>query len=163
MLQQADDAEWERVRTEPRPIHSHPHARGIGTRRLQLVVMPSFEEPSIWELWVRPSREWQLVRPRVVQSEPPVLLVGNDALPFSSSAVAAYFERVVSLHLPLRPDLSGCGGADGTYYELTVCGDLSSGWQFHWWSHWPEQWKPLVELADEMHAAFLTASGSEGR
>jgi hypothetical protein len=75
--------------------------------------------------------------------------------------MAAYFDRVTALTLPLRPDLSGCGGADGTLYELSVVGDLSSGWRFQWWSDWPEQWRPLVELAEEMHAAFSAAAGQD--
>lgn len=57
--------------------------------------------------------------------------------------------------------MSGAGGADGTLYEMAVDGDLSSGWRFRWWSDGPEQWRPLVELAEEMHAAFAAAAGSE--
>ncbi|HKB03675.1 MAG TPA: hypothetical protein VKD90_15735 [Gemmataceae bacterium] len=157
MLRQAEEAEWERVRTEPRPAHADPHARGIGVRRLHLIVAPSFDPSSVWD--VRQGREWQLVRPRVVATEPKLLVVGHDVVPFPSAALAAYFERVAALTLPLRPDLSGNGGADGTFHELAVCGDLSSGWRFQWWSEWPEQWRPLVELAAEMHAEFTGASG----
>ena len=78
-------------------------------------------------------------------------------VPFASAALAEYFERLAALTLPLRPDMSGCGGADGTLYEVAVFGDLYSGWRFQWWSDWPEQWRPLVELAEEMHAAFSAA------
>jgi hypothetical protein len=157
MLQQADEADWERVRTEPRPAHGDVHARGIGKRRLQLIVAPAFEDISVWEL--RQVQEWQLIRPRVAQTEPSLLLVGHDVVPFASAALAAYFERVAALTLPLRPDLSGCGGLDGTLYELAMFGDLSSEWRFQWWSTWPEHWRPLVELAAEMHAAFTAARG----
>ena len=159
MLRQADDADWERVRTQPRPAHADAHARGIGLRRLQLIVAPSFETAMVWE--VRQGREWQLVRPQVVESEPVLQVVGHEVVPFASASLAAYFERVVSLTLPLRPDLSGCGGADGTLYELAVFGDLYSEWRFQWWSGWPAQWRPLVELAAEMHAAFATAAGPD--
>jgi hypothetical protein len=165
MLRQADEADWERVRTEPRPAHSDPHARGIGVRRLQLIIAPSFEPASVWDVrqvWdVQRGNEWQLVRPRVVETEPALLVVGHDVVPLPSATVAAYFERVTALTLPLRPDLSGHGGADGTLYELSVVGDLSSGWRFQWWSDWPEQWRPLVELAEEMHAAFAAAAGQD--
>lgn len=92
---------------------------------------------------------------------PALLVVGHDRVPMPSAAVAAYFERLTALTLPLRPDFSGYGGADGTLYELSVFGDLSSGWRFHWWSEWPEQWRPLVELAEEMHAAFAAAGSQE--
>jgi hypothetical protein len=47
----------------------------------------------------------------------------------------------------------------GIYTSRAVFGDLSSGWRFQWWSEWPEQWRPLVELAAEMHAAFTAARG----
>jgi hypothetical protein len=157
MLQQANETDWERVRTEPRPVHRDVHARGIGIRRLQLIVAPSFEEVSVWE--VRQGREWQLTRPRVFATEPELMLVGHEVVPFASPALAAYYERVGALTLPLRPDLSGYGGADGTRYEFAVFGDLSSAWRFEWWSEWPEQWRPLVELAAEMHAAFTAARG----
>lgn len=165
MLRQADDSDWERVRTQPRPAQSDPHARGIGVRRLQLIVAPSFESASVWDvrqLWnAQREHEWQLIRPRVVETEPAIIVVGHDVVPLPSSTVAAYFERVTALTVPLRPDLSGCGGADGTMYELSVAGDLSSGWRFQWWSEWPQQWRLLVELAEEMHAAFATAAGQD--
>jgi hypothetical protein len=123
---------------------------------LQLIVAPSFEAASVWEVRQRQA-EWQLIRPRVFATEPKLMVVGHDIVPFASSALAAYFRRVVGLTLPLCPDLSGNGGADGTLYELAVYGDLSSAWRFQWWSKWPEQWGTLVELAAEMHAAFTAA------
>jgi hypothetical protein len=155
MLRQAEEANWERVRTEPRPARCDVHARGIGLRRLQLIVGQSSE----WE--VRQGQEWQLIRPRVVATAPELTVLGHAVVPFVSSALAAYFERVAALTLPLRPDLSGHGGADGTGYEFAVFGDLSSGWRFQWWWEWPEQWRPLVELAAEMHAAFNAARGPD--
>jgi hypothetical protein len=160
-LRQAEEAEWARVRTEPRPAHADPHARGIGGRRLHLIVAPSFDPASVWDVRVRQGREWQLVRPRVVATQPELLVVGHDVVPFPSAALAAYFERVAALRLPLRPDLSGYEGADGTLHELAVFGDLSSAWRFQWWSEWPEQWRPLVELAAEMHTAFTAACGPD--
>jgi len=157
MLRQAEEADWERVRTQPRPARSDPHARGVGRRRLQLIVAPSFEQAWVWD--VRQSREWQLIRPQVVVTEAELMVVGHDVVPFAPAALATYFERVTSLTLPLRPDLSGCGGVDGTTYELAVFGDLYSEWRFRWWSDWPAQWRPVVDLAEEMHAAFTAASG----
>jgi hypothetical protein len=160
MLRQAEEAEWELVRTQPRSAYADARARGIGLRRLQLIVAPpSFEEVSVWE--VRQGREWQLICPRIVEIEPALRVVGHEVVPFPSAALAAYFERVVSLTLPIRPDLSGHGGADGTVYELAVFGDLYSEWRFRWWSNWPAQWGPLVELAAELHAAFAAARGQK--
>jgi hypothetical protein len=105
MLRQAEEANWERVRTEPRPARCDVHARGIGLRRLQLIVAPSFGQSSEWE--VRQGQEWQLIRPRVVATAPELTVLGHAVVPFVSSALAAYFERVAALKLPLRPDLSG--------------------------------------------------------
>jgi hypothetical protein len=167
MLRQADETDWERVRTQPRPADSDPHARGIGMRRLQLIVSPSFETPSVWDVrqvWdTQRGHEWRLIRPRVVESEPALLVTGHDVVPMPSAAVVEFFERVTALTLPLRPDMSGSGGADGTLYELAVNGDLYSGWRFQWWSDWPEQWQPLVELAEEMHAAFSSCRSANRR
>ncbi len=87
------------------------------------------------------------------------MLVGHYEVPFASSELATYFKRVVGLTLPLRPDMSGYGGADGTMYELAVFGDLWSAWRFQWWSSSPEQWRPMVDLVAEMHAAFTAARG----
>lgn len=159
MRQQVEEADWERVRTEPRPASRDVHARDIGQRRLQLIVAPSFEPASAWE--VRQGREWQLFQPRVVETWPEVMLVGYAPIAFASAALAGYFERVVSLSLPLRPDLSGCSGCDGTLQELAVFADMQSAWRFQWWSRGPEQWQPLVELATEMHVAFVAARGPD--
>lgn len=154
-LRQLEEAEWELVRTQPRSAYADAHARGTGLRRLQLLILPSFETASVWE--VRQGREWQLIRPRIVETEPALLVVGHEVVPFSSAALAAYFERVAALTLPLRPDLSGHGGADGTLYEMALFGDLYSEWRFRWWDDWPALWRPLVELADELHTSFSAA------
>jgi hypothetical protein len=165
MMRQADEAAWKRVRTQPRPARSAPVARGIGVRRLQLIVLPSFKQASVWDVrqvWA-PERgqEWQLIRPRVIATLPELLVVGHDSVAIPSAALAAFFERVTSLSLPLCPDLSGRGGLDGTRYELTVEGDLSSRWRFQWWSDGPVQWSPLVQLAEEMCAVFALAAGPD--
>ena len=129
-LRQEDEADWERVRSQPRPARSEPHARGIGVRRLQLIVAPSFEPASVWDVrqvWnAQRGDEWQLIRPRVIESEPALLVVGHEVVALPSATVAAYFERITAITLPLRPDLSGCGGADGTLYEVEVVGDLAA-------------------------------------
>lgn len=157
MLQKDEDAAWERVHNEPRFATSDVHARGIGMRRLQLMILPSFEQASVWE--VRQSQDWKLYRPRVIETYPEVVVVGHEQVPFESAALVAYLERVTALNLPLRPDQSGCGGLDGISYECAVFGDLSSAWRFRWWSTSPEHWRPLVELAEEMHQAFSAAIG----
>jgi hypothetical protein len=155
MLQQADEADWKRVRTEVRPVTCDVSARGIGIRRLQLIVRPSFDEPRVWE--VREGQEWSLHHPRVIESAPELRVVGYDAVPFPSAQLASYFERLSALTLPLRPDQSRTAGCDGTGYELAIFGDLWSGWRFQWWTTWPAQWEPLVSIATEMLDAFTAA------
>lgn len=155
-LQLSEEAAWNRVRTEPRLVRDHVHARGIGLRRLQLIVTPSFENVSVWEIWQ--AHEWQLIHPRVVEIEPDLRVVGHDRVPLASTLLAEYFERVCSITVPLRPDMSGSGGLDGTLYELALYGDLFSHWCFQWWSEAPAQWHPLVKLAEEMHACFTVAN-----
>jgi hypothetical protein len=44
-LKQLNDADWHRVHNEPRLASEDVHARGIGARRLQLLYLPSFDEP----------------------------------------------------------------------------------------------------------------------
>lgn len=166
MMLRSDEADWERVRTQPRPARSQPHARGIGVRRAQLIVSPSFELVSVWDMWqmrnAERGQEWQLIHPRVVESEPVLQVVGHDPVPMPSAVMAGYFERVTALTLPLCPDLRGSGGLDGTMYELEVVGDLFSGWRFQWWSESPKQWRSLVDLAGEMYLAFTSAAAASG-
>jgi hypothetical protein len=83
-----------------------------------------------------------------------VQLVGYDAIPFPSDRLAAFFQQITALSLPLAPDMSGYGGCDGTMNELAVFGDLWSSWRFRWWSEFPEQWRPLVAIASEMIESF---------
>lgn len=156
--QQVDQADRERIRTEPRPAIQNVHARGIGRRRLQLLVLPSFQEGMAWE--VREAEDWRLARSQVVETEPEVMLLGYESIPFASEELASYFERTASLTLPLRPDQGEGGGCDGTLYELALFGAGFSAWRFQWWSVWPEPWRPLVELAAEMETAFRAAGPS---
>src|SRR5207237_9393550 len=105
MLQQEQDARWDRTRTEPRPATRDVFAFGIGFLRMQLIVCPSFESALAWEVREGPSG-WQLFRPRVVQPWPEVHLLGYDAVPFPSERLASYFDSVTALSLPIAPVLS---------------------------------------------------------
>jgi hypothetical protein len=158
-LQQQDALDWEHARTVPRPATADVHARGIGARRLQLIVCPAFGESRAWE--VRQSEdEWRLYESDVDESWPLVQLVGYRTVKISSPLLAAYFQRVVALSLPVAPDLSRRAGADGTTTQLAVFGDLYSEWRFQWWSQSPAHWQPLVDLALEMSESF-SAAGSQ--
>jgi hypothetical protein len=87
MLRQAEEAEWELVRIQPRSAYADAHARGIGSRRLQLLIFPSFETASVSE--AREGREWQVIRPLVVETEPALRVVRHAAVAFPSAALAA--------------------------------------------------------------------------
>ena len=154
--EQADAADWERVRTEVRPAAADVHARGIGGRRLQLIVCPSFGEPRAWEVREGPGG-WGLFRSRVVAPWPAVQLAGYDLVPIDPAALAGFYGRVVGLALPIGPDLGGSGGADGTVTQLAVFGDSFAACRFQWWSEPPAQWRPLADLAAEMLAVFSAA------
>lgn len=161
MLQQEEDSLWHRIRTEPRPATCDVHARGIGQLRMQLIVCPSFEDGMAWDVRQGPQG-WCLFRPRVLGSWPQVQLIGYDTVPFASDRLADYFKRVTALSLPIAPDLSGCCGPDGTTHQLAIFGDMYSSWRFQWWSKPPKQWRPMVEIASEMLAAFLAAASASG-
>lgn len=153
MLQQAADAAWEHIRTEARPASRDVSAGGIGHLRMQLIVCPAFEESQAWE--VRQGQDdWWLFRPRVVKSWPDVQLIGYDPVPFDTAVLASFFCRVTELSLPICPDLSGYAGCDGTTYQFAVFGDRYSAWRFQWWTNYPPQWQPLVDIANDMLRAF---------
>jgi hypothetical protein len=158
MLQKEQDALWERIRTEPRPAASDVYAYGIGIRRIQLIVWPSFEEAFVWDVREGPE-SWRLFRPNVLDSSIGLVVVGYDAVPIESNRLEVFFRRIIGLSMPIAPDLSSCGGADGTSYELAIFGDLHSSWRFQWWSQAPKHWRPLVEVASEMIVAFSKAEG----
>jgi hypothetical protein len=164
MQQQAEKAEVEAMRNQPRPANCDVHARGIGGRRLQLIVRPAFDKARSWDVRQGPE-EWRLYRSDEFETSLEARLVnlhlvGYEPVSFDSVSLASFFRRVTALTLPISPDLSGYGGADGSVYQLAAFGDLHSGWRFQWWSEWPPAWQPLVDVANEMIDAFSAADGS---
>ena len=153
LLKQEDEAAWKRAQEEPRLATHDVHARGIGFRRLQLIVLPSFDESSAFEVREQ-ADEWQLFRSQVVESFPTLRLIGYDRVETKSTILEAYFDRITALSLPLKPDLSGGDGLDGVSYQLALFGDLFTEWRFQWWSTSPSQWDPLRCIADEMLQEF---------
>jgi hypothetical protein len=152
-LKQEQEADRQRINNEPRLAVSRVSAYGAGPLRMQLIVRPSFEEAKVWEVCAD-LKEWSLYRSRVVQTAPAVMLLGYERLPFESARLSSYFERVIALSLPLGLHLNGLGGLDGTNFQFAIFGDLSSSWRFEWWSDSPAQWKPLIDIFDEMITAF---------
>lgn len=155
-LQQEQDASLEKLRTEPRPALADAHAFGIGTLRIQAWACPSFERARYWEVR-QLEHEWLLYASEVVQQLPELTVVGFEKTPFDSTQLRDYFQSLTSLSLPLKPDLSGTEGLDGTRFGLGILGDLSSQIRFEWWSQFPPQWEPMIQIADQMLKEFVKA------
>lgn len=155
MKQQDDYAAWTVATTQPRLAVSDVHARGIGTRRLQLIVGPSFTEGMAWEVRQFENR-WHLYRSDVL-SDRPLHLLGYARLSIESGILESFFNRIVSLTLPIMPTLNGMAGADGESFQLAIFGDMWSEVRFQWWSEPPQAWMPLVAIAAEMIRAFKAA------
>lgn len=138
---------------QERPLTADVFMRGIGTRRLHLACAPSFADGDSWDIRQRPDT-WTLYHGVIPESTHRVR--GCDRLVADPAELKSYFEEVCSLSLPLRPNLSGMGGFDGTFYQLAVFGDLHSEVRFQWWDDAPKKWKPMVRLAERMMKAFGT-------
>lgn len=140
----------DRARNQPRDLTDDVCIPGTGPRRLQFVLLPSFEEGHTWD--VRQSaNEWRVFRGR---TDPTGGVYGNDLLAADSSVLKAMFEEVCELSLPLRPDLSGHCGADGETFQLAISGDLYTDVRIAWWSDYPEQWAPVVDFAERAMEYF---------
>jgi hypothetical protein len=157
MKSKEDEAAWERAISQPRLAICDVHARGIGLRRLQVIVCPSFDEGRCWEIRQRDD-EWWLFRSEIVSDWPEIQLVGYQPVPIATGALSSFFARVVSLSLPIAPCLNGMDGADGDIYQLAVFGDMYSEWRLQWWSEAPASWRPLVEITEEIIEAFAAAT-----
>jgi hypothetical protein len=157
-LAQHEAADWRKLRTESRMATSDVVARGFGARRLQLIVCPSFSKSMAWEVRQR-QEDWGLFRAEGIAPWPSIQLIGYDPVPIKPAVLSSFFARIIGLSLPISPDLSGMGGADGTVSQLAVFGDMWSEWRFQWWSQPPTQWQPLVDIAAEMVRAFEEVQG----
>jgi hypothetical protein len=142
---------WERAKSEARS--ADVDIPGQGTRRLQLIVLPSFQKGWAWEIRQQ-AETWMLYRSEAIQKRLSVTLVGYELVAVEGAALKTLFQRVTTMSLPLKPDLSQHAGADGTLTQLAVFGDLYTEWRVQWWSHSPPQWKPLADLAQEMFTLF---------
>lgn len=156
-MKREDDEAWLRVRNEPRLAIDDVHARGIGMRRLQLLCLPSFDDPQAFEMR-QAGLEWRLYSSRVAESWPTLRLTGYDHIQVDSETLASFFSRVSALSFPLVPYLNDSCGLDGTMFHLAVFGDMFSEWRFQWWSNSPPQWQPLVEISNEMLRVFTSKS-----
>ena len=140
---------WTHAMTKPRLATEDVCAQGIGLRRLQLIICPSFEPGYAWELR-QLDDEWVLYRSELISDAGPLELIGLCRVPFASSALEAFFNRIESLSVPISLHPIDVGGLDGTIYQLAVFGGMYSEVRYQWWSEPPPAWKPLVDIATEM-------------
>ncbi|MEX1224099.1 MAG: hypothetical protein WEA31_06075 [Pirellulales bacterium] len=140
-----------RAKTQDRDVTADVHFLGVGVRRVQLLCMPSFGEGFSWD--VRQLKEQWLLYRGIVPSDVRCAR-GYDRLAADSRKLNDFFHELCAVTLPLKPNMSGTGGADGTLFQLAVFGDLHSRIRFEWWSEYPTQWKPLIEIAERMRKYF---------
>ncbi len=152
-LQREEAANWEHIRTQPRPATSDVRVPSVGVLRLQLIVCPPFEEGHAWDVR-QTGPGWRLYRSRVVAPQEPVLLLGYNLVSCESERLESYFRRAAAINLPLVPEPPGIFGFDGTTYQLAIFSGFVSDCRFKWWVQPPETWKPLGELAADMLTAF---------
>lgn len=151
MKQREDVAALVRAQTEERELTADVHLRGIGFRRIQLIEQPSFSEGSSWD--VRQLGEtWSLYRGKIPITKARVL--GHDKQDIESAQLQRYFEELCAADLPLRPDLSGTAGCDGTMCQMAIFGDLFTAIRLEWWSDYPRQWTVPIDIANRMMADF---------
>jgi hypothetical protein len=146
---------WERLRAELWSPDEDLRAFGSGTPRIQIIHLPSFSPGAFWEV-CRLREKWLLYTATSVTCgyPEPLKVQGYEIVEFPSEDLRAYFQRLTALALPIAPDLSDRAGVDGTLTRLAIFGDLSSRIRLQWWSTFPPAWTPLVQLTDEMLAAF---------
>jgi len=155
----ADEATLERIRTRPRPATEDVRLWGsTGARRLQLIVVPSFEGGRAWDVRELYESDWLLFGSDVVDFSP-LSVKGLWKLPIESARLKNFYQRVTSIQLELGPPLEEFGGLDGTITQLAAFSGYSE-WSFQWWSYFPPAWQPLTVIAEEMLAAFTAADAA---
>lgn len=143
------------MRTQPWSPLGAARAFGSGEPRIQLVRLPSFSRPAFWEI-CEVGSEWVLYSATVVDPGWSTLTVrGYELAEFDGNKLRTYFERLAALTLPVAPDpRRNLLGADGTVTQLALFGGLWSQVRYQWWSEHPPGWTPMVQIAEEMFAAF---------
>lgn len=155
----ADETTLQRIRTKPRLATEDVHLwHESGVRRLQLIVLPSFEDGRAWEVREVYRGDWLLFGSDVVDFQP-LTIKGWWKLPIQSAQLKSFFERVTSIQIPLGPPHEEIIGCDGTTMQLAAFSGYSQ-WRFEWWSHYPPAWQPLNAIAEEMLTAFYTADNA---
>ncbi len=123
---------------------------------MQLIAAPSFGEKVAFEIR-QAGDDWRLFRSKVLQQHLVFTLLGYDLVKVEPDVLASFFNRTCALTIPLHPLLNRGVGLDGAIFQLSLSGDNYSEWRFQWWSSYPADWQPLVEIFNEMILSFSIA------
>jgi len=150
---QEDREHWENV---PRGLYEDVSWQGCGARRLQLAFLPSFEDCYSWDIREVGDDAFFLYRSGVdsIWNQPVAIRPGYTKLEVESDELRGHLAALRQIALNICPAFTGMLGLDGTYYELALFGDESSGVRFQWWSDGPKQWEQLTKLAGELIGRF---------
>jgi hypothetical protein len=106
-------ADWERLRSEPWLPDQLFRAFGSGKPRVQLIHLPSFTPPRFWEV-CQSDDKWLLYRADVLVGthREPIRVRGYERMEAESAELEQFFLRVISLNLPVAPDLTNRAGLE---------------------------------------------------
>ena len=142
----------------PRTVDQHVGWRGSGSRVLQVVCSPSFEPGWAWEVR-RLDDDYKIYRSKIApESQHDIQLVGYSGLDVPSDKLRSFWSSVCSLAVNVAPLYNELAGADGVSYQLAIFGDMQSSVRFSWWSEYPSEWTPLVDVTNQMIELFKGAS-----
>lgn len=159
---------WDWARTVPRPVGESPRIPGIGARLLELRYDPALWHFSSWDLIDQGDRltvycSWQAYEAhyRCLTSDE-YMQVGYEPLEFTTEELQHYVDSLSRLTIPVliwqpRWDEEVERVKDGVGYELNLFGEFGS-MSLRWSSQSPPEWRPLLDLAEEMIERFRAVS-----
>jgi hypothetical protein len=125
---------------------------------LRLIRIPSFEPYSVWVLrrtggssWVRRIIWDRLTQPPFQAADGP-MTYGTDGV-IAETQVERLLDELHHLSLPPFPAPAKIIGLDGVSYGVEF-GDHYCSTRLSWWSHYPEEWQPLVDWYDRAITLF---------
>jgi hypothetical protein len=149
----------------PRRIDEDFRHLVVGHRRVQLLVLPSFDPVVCWDIRGTPDG-LALYQARGPAHQDDMLSPGYWKLDCPKDVLEGFVRRLSDLRLPLAPPLPRMVGLDGTTYEIGIFGLHQWSCRFRWWEDLPEEWAELAEVAREMVSTFgrsavIGVAGSE--
>ena len=156
-LRQADEEALARELARPRRVDEDFHARGIGFRRVQVFVLPSFDPVRSWDIRERrgeASGELALYYAEGPAGRDEMLSPGYRRLACPSNVLGRFVARLSAVRVcPVPPPLA-YAGLDGTSFGVSIFGDLYSECRLRWWGDPPADWVEVNVVVQEMIATF---------